>query len=101
MSLLRFFMRGKKIDYERLKIGRYFVVILGMESLRIDIVNPKAKRIIKDLAELNLISIRDHDQARLFQSLLKKLRSKKPKLSYEDITREVELVRAKRNDKKG
>jgi len=28
-----------------------------MEALRIEIVNPKAKRILKDLADLNLINI--------------------------------------------
>ncbi len=72
-----------------------------METLRIDIVNPKAKKIIKELAELNLISIRDENPVKSFQKLLSKLRSKPGKISLPEITREVELVRAKRYGKKG
>jgi hypothetical protein len=72
-----------------------------METLRIDIVNPKAKRIIKDLADLNLINIRDKDPIKSFQGLLTKLRSKTAVISLDEITKEVELVRAKRYGKKG
>jgi hypothetical protein len=72
-----------------------------METLRIDIVNPKAKRIIKELADLNLISIRDKDPIKSFQELLTKLRSKTAAISLDEITKEVELVRAKRHGKKG
>lgn len=72
-----------------------------METLRIDIVNPKAKRIIKNLADLNLINIRDNDPIKSFQGLLTKLRSKSEVISLDEITKEVELVRAKRYAKKG
>ena len=72
-----------------------------METLRIDIVNPKAKRIIKELADLNLINIRSQDQAKSFQSLLKKLRKNPSPISLKEITKEVELERTKRNAKKG
>jgi len=72
-----------------------------METLRIDIVNPKAKKIIKELADLNLISIRDKDPMKSFQKLLSKLRTKKGTISLDEITREVEIVRAKRHGKKG
>jgi len=71
-----------------------------METLRIDIVNPKAKKIIKDLAELDLINIRDQKPVKSFESLLRKLRSKKS-ITMEEITREVEAVRSKRYGKKG
>jgi len=71
-----------------------------METLQIDIVNPKAKKIIKDLADLNLISIRKSTPVKSFQDLLIMLRSKKNELSLEEITNEVELVRAKRYAKK-
>lgn len=71
-----------------------------METLRIDIVNPKAKRIIKDLADLNLINIRDKNPIKSFQELLTKLRSKTAVISLDEITKEVELVRTKRYDKK-
>ena len=72
-----------------------------METLRIDIVNPKAKRIIKDLADLNLINIRDKDPIKSFQGILNKLRSRTEVISLDEITKEVELVRAKRYGKKG
>ena len=72
-----------------------------METLRIDIVNPKAKRIIKGLADLNLINIRDKDPIKSFQGLLTKLRGKTAVISLDEITKEVELVRTKRYGKKG
>jgi hypothetical protein len=69
-----------------------------METLRIEIVNPKAKRLLKDLAEMNLISIgRSMNPKIEFKGLLNKLRSKSDSVpSLDEITREVELVRAKR-----
>jgi len=71
-----------------------------METLRIDIVNPKAKKIIEELADLNLITIRDKDPIKSFKKLLSKLRSKTEKPSLDEITKEVEIVRAKRYGKK-
>ncbi len=71
-----------------------------METLRIDIVNPKAKRIIKDLADLNLINIRDKDPIKSFEALLNRLRTKGKEISLDEITKEVELVRSKRYGKK-
>ncbi|MEO6355373.1 MAG: hypothetical protein ABIO56_02030 [Ferruginibacter sp.] len=51
---------------------------------------------MKDLADLNLISIQDTSKNG-FITVLKKLRSKaKSAPSLEEITKEVELVRAKR-----
>ena len=72
-----------------------------METMRIDIVNPKAKKIIKDLADMNLITIRDKDPIKSFQALLSKLRGKAKAISLDDITKEVEIVRTKRYGKKG
>jgi uncharacterized protein YydD (DUF2326 family) len=71
-----------------------------METMRIEIVNKKAKRIIMELADLNLINIRDKDQIKSFQKLLNKLRSNRETPSLAEITEEVELVRAKRYAKK-
>lgn len=71
-----------------------------METLRIDIVNPKAKRIIKDLADLNLINIRDKDPIKSFEELLNRLRTKGKKISLDEVTKEVELVRSKRYGQK-
>ncbi|CAN5629216.1 hypothetical protein BH11BAC5_BH11BAC5_55600 [soil metagenome] len=67
-----------------------------MNTMRIDILNPKAAKLLKDLADLNLISIQDTSKNG-FITVLKKLRSKaKSAPSLEEITKEVELVRAKR-----
>ncbi|HEV8515466.1 MAG TPA: hypothetical protein VGQ59_19415 [Cyclobacteriaceae bacterium] len=71
-----------------------------METMRIDIVNPKAKKIIKELAALDLINIRDKNPIKSFEKLLAKLRTKEKEISMEEITKEVELVRAKRYGKK-
>lgn len=72
-----------------------------MNSMRIDILDPKAKRLLKDLADLNLIAIRDTSKNGL-ASVLKKLRSKTISApTLEEITHEVELVRSKRHAKQG
>lgn len=71
-----------------------------METLRIEIVNKKAKKILQDLADLNLINIQDQDPLKSFQSLLNRLRAQKGTPSAEEITKEVELVREKRYAKK-
>lgn len=72
-----------------------------METLKFEIVNKKAKGIIKELAGLKLINIQEIDPAKSFQTLLKRLRSAKETLSLEEITKEVEFVRQKRYAKKG
>lgn len=67
-----------------------------MNSLRIDILNPKAAKLLKDLADLNLIAIHDSSKTG-FSEVLKKLRSKAKSVpTFEEITSEVELVRSKR-----
>lgn len=68
-------------------------------SIRIDILNPKAVKLLKSLADLELIAIRENSK-KGFSEILKKLRSKSeiaPEL--EEITKEVEKVRAKRYEK--
>jgi len=72
-----------------------------METLRIEIVNKKAKKILQELADLNLINIQDGNPMKSFQNLLIRLRSNKGTPSLQEITREVELVRRKRYGKKG
>ena len=67
-----------------------------MNTMRIDILNPKAAKLLKDLADLNLIAIQDTSKNG-FSSVLKKLRSKaKSAPTFDEITSEVELVRSKR-----
>ena len=67
-----------------------------MEAITIEIINPKAKKLIMDLVDLKLISInKSADKTIEFKNLLAKLRSKSEP-SLEDITREVEAVRTER-----
>ena len=70
-----------------------------MTTMRVDILNPKAARLLKDLADLNLIAITDTSKNG-FASVLKKLRLKaKSAPTFDEITNEVELIRSKRNAK--
>jgi hypothetical protein len=72
-----------------------------METLRIDILNPKAKSLLKDLADLDLIRIKKEKVKSEFQDLLAKLRSQSADVpSLEEITTEVEAVRKARYEKK-
>ena len=71
-----------------------------METIRIDILNPKAKNLLKDLADLNLIKINKEKKKSDFSALLKKLRVKsKDGISLGEITKEVEEVRKSRYGK--
>ncbi|MFC0263233.1 hypothetical protein [Fontibacter flavus] len=71
-----------------------------METIRIDILNPKAKALLKDLANLDLIRIRKEDSENAFSEVLKKFRSKSNEApSLEEITKEVEAVRKARYEK--
>ena len=69
-----------------------------MASLQIDIINPKAGKLLKDLADLNLISIREVNNSDGFLKLVKKIRAKAKNnpISLEEVTKEVETVRTKR-----
>ena len=67
-----------------------------MKSIEVAILNPKANVILKDLVKKNWITIRKPSKI-IFQSVLKNLRSNaKTAPSLKEITKEVELVRAKR-----
>ena len=69
-----------------------------METLQIEILNPKAKNLLKELANMKLISIQTSKTSQIdFKKLLKRLRSKADTApSFEEITKEVEIVRKKR-----
>jgi hypothetical protein len=67
-----------------------------MDTMRINILNPKAAKLLKDLAALKLIAIQDVSKNG-FAEVLKKLRSKSKTIpTLEEITNEVELVRSRR-----
>lgn len=66
-------------------------------TYQVDILDPKATKLLKDLADLKLISIRltsDDNFLKVVGRLRKKASSNPP--SLEEITKEVESVRAKR-----
>ena len=67
-----------------------------MKSFQIDILNPKALKLLQDLADLELISFRKTEDN--LQSVIRRLREKASvnPPSLEEITKEVEIVRAKR-----
>lgn len=68
-----------------------------MESIIIEIINPKAKNLIKNLADMDLIRIKKENSKTEFNDLLLKLRKYSDEVpSIEEITKEVELVRKAR-----
>jgi uncharacterized protein YwgA len=74
-----------------------------MTVLRIELVDPRVKILLEDLAKLNLIKIQEEEELqKRFSALLKKLRSKEEEApSLEEITKEVEIVRSQRKKENG
>ena len=71
-----------------------------MESLRIEIINPKAKSLIKSLVDMDLIRIKKEKGKSEFTELLARLRKRSDNApSLEEITKEVESVRKARYEK--
>ena len=71
-----------------------------METIKVDILNPKAKTILKNLADLNLIRIKNTKVNSELKDLLARLRIIQDDIpSLEEITSEVELVRKSRYEK--
>ena len=68
-----------------------------MTTFQVDILNPKATKLLEDLADLKLISIRttaDDGFIKLVNKLRAKAKNNPPTL--DEITKEVEIVRSKR-----
>ncbi|OGU56802.1 MAG: hypothetical protein A2X64_07485 [Ignavibacteria bacterium GWF2_33_9] len=71
-----------------------------METLHIDIINPKAKNLLLDLAKLDLIKIKSDTTKSELLELLAKLRNKSLVApSLDEIAKEVKLVRKARYEK--
>ena len=71
-----------------------------METIKIEIINPNALDLLEDLAKLDLIKFKRGNKLS-FGKVLKKIRAKNDnKLTIEDISFEVEEVRASRYGKK-
>jgi hypothetical protein len=68
-----------------------------MQTYQVNILNPKAAKLLQDLADLNLISIKQTSEDS-FLKVIENIRSiaadNPPRL--EEITKEVEAVRTKR-----
>lgn len=66
-----------------------------METVKVDILNPKARKLLKDLADLDLITIRETNKDG-FSEVLQKIRTKSEIVpSPEEIAVEVESVRSR------
>jgi hypothetical protein len=76
-----------------------------MTIYQLEILNPNAKSLLEELEKLGLIKVTQtalSTQKQDFKNLLNKLRSSNSSVpSLEEITKEVEIVRKKRYDKKG
>jgi len=71
-----------------------------MEAIKIEILNPKALKLIKGMQELNLIKVSE-EPATKFKAYLKKMRQNSATVpSMEEITKIVKKVRAERYAKK-
>jgi len=71
-----------------------------METFRIDIIHPKAKKLLRDLADLNLIRIQQEKTKPDIDQILIRLRKKTAEApSLEEVTTEVEAVRKARYGK--
>lgn len=72
-----------------------------METFQISILNPKAKKLLQDLADLELISISKSEEDS-FDNIVKRLREKAATNppTLEEITKEVEIVRSQRYESK-
>lgn len=65
-----------------------------METLTIDLINPKAKKLLKDLMDLKLINIREIKPKSKLKNLLGKISSDKEVLmTMDEITAEVKAYR--------
>lgn len=70
-----------------------------METLKVDILDPKARKLLKDLADSKMIAIRSSSKNDL-SGILKRLRGKSSSVpSTEEIAQEVEEVRTRRYNK--
>lgn len=88
--------RVKKLSALENTKSNSITYIRSVETVRVNILDPKAAEILKNLADLKLISIQDTSDDN-FANILKKLR-KKAKIapSVDEIAAEVEIVRSKR-----
>ena len=69
-----------------------------MTVITVELIDPRAKMLLEDLAKMNLIKIQEVETSKQrFSALLSRLRSREEEApSLEEITKEVEEVRSER-----
>jgi hypothetical protein len=71
-----------------------------MEALRVEILNPKARKLLKGLEDLDLIKVQPEPNDK-FKAYLRQMRSKSRNApSLQEITKIVDQVRSDRYGKK-
>jgi hypothetical protein len=71
-----------------------------METLTIDLINPKAKKLLKDLMDLKLINITKTETKSNLKELLGKISSNKEvQMTMDEITAEVKAYRKEKHAK--
>ena len=72
-----------------------------MDTYQIEIIEPGAKKLLDDMANMNLITVRPLGQKNAFKKLLDKMRlSNATSPTLDEITAEVESVRQSRYERK-
>lgn len=72
-----------------------------MNTYQVEIIEPKAEKLLEDLANLNLIKVRPLEPKQRFKELLEKMRSEADDApTLEEIAEEVEAVREERYARK-
>ncbi len=72
--------------------------LLIMETITINILNPKARKLINDLADMELIKINEKSAIRKLLERTRRFSDEAPTL--EEITEEVEIVRQQMYDER-
>lgn len=75
-----------------------------MTVITVELIDPRVKALLEDLAKMNLIRIRVEEEvpSKRLSALLSKLRSKEDEApSMEEITKEIEQVRTQRKKRNG
>ena len=67
-----------------------------MSTFNVEILNPKVQEILQNLADLQLITLKKEPDNRFFE-VLSRMRDRESEISLDEITKEVELVRAQRH----
>ena len=78
-------------------------MLTKMTVITVELIDPRVKALLEDLAKMNLIKIREEEvPSKRLSALLSRLRSKEEEApSIEEITKEVEFVRAQRKKSNG